>query len=142
MTPVILADTGPLVALFNRNDSGHAWALARFREFTEPLVTAEPVLTESLHLLRRVPGGVEKLLALWQRGLVISSLSAEVEKPALLILMRRYADVPVSLADACLVRLAEIHPRCKVWTLDADFRVYRRNGRQAIPLLAPPPSRR
>ena len=137
MTPIILADTGPLVALFNRNDVQHAWALSRFREFTEPLVTAEPVLTESLHLLRRVPGGVEKLLALWQRGLVIPRLSAEVEKPALLILLRRYADVPVSLADACLVRLAEIHPRCRVWTLDADFRVYRRNGRQAIPVLTP-----
>ena len=137
MTGVILADTGPLVALFNRNDRQHVWALSRFREFTEPLVTAEPVLTESLHLLRRVPGGVEKLLALWQRGLVIPALSAEDEKPSLLVLMRRYADVPVSLADACLVRLAEIHPRCRVWTLDADFRVYRRNGRQAIPVLTP-----
>ena len=137
MTTVVLADTGPLVALFNRHDTQHAWALSRFREFAEPLVTAQPVLTEALHLLRRVPGGVEKLLALWQRGLVIVSLSAEVEKPSLLVLMRRYADVPVSLADACLVRLAEIHPRCRVWTLDADFRVYRRNGRQAIPVLAP-----
>ncbi|MDQ3301698.1 MAG: PIN domain-containing protein [Myxococcota bacterium] len=137
MTTVILADTGPLVALFNRNDAHHRWALSRFREFTEPLVTAEPVLTESLHLLRRAPGGGEKLLTLWQRGLVIAALSIEVEKPSLLVLMRRYADIPVSLADACLIRLAEIHPRCKVWTLDTDFRVYRRNGRQAIPVLAP-----
>lgn len=137
MRTVILADAGPLVALFNRSDRHHAWALSRFREFTEPLLTTEPVLTESLHLLRRVPGGVEKLLSLWQRGLVVAALSAEVEKLSLLALMRRYAEVPVSLADACLVRLAEIHPRCKVWTLDADFRVYRRNGRQAIPVLAP-----
>lgn len=137
MTTVVLADAGPLVALFNRNDRQHAWALARFQEFTQPLVTAEPVLAESLHLLGRVPGGVEKLLTLWERGLVVSGLSAETEKPSLLGVMRRYADVPASLADACLVRLAEIHPRCRVWTLDADFRVYRRHSRQAIPVLIP-----
>jgi predicted nucleic acid-binding protein len=137
MTTVVLADAGPLVALFNRNDRQHAWALARFREFTQPLVTAEPVLTESFYLLQRVPGGKEKLLALWQRGLVVSGLSAEAEKPSLLGFMRRYGDVPASLADACLVRLTEIHPRCRVWTLDADFHVYRRHGRQAIPVLTP-----
>jgi hypothetical protein len=137
MTPVVLADTGPLVALFNRNDKHHDWALARFREFTEPLQTSEPVLTEALHLLRRVPAGVGKLLALWERGLVIVTFSAEREKPALLALMHRYADTPVSFADASLVRLSEIHSRCKVWTLDADFRIYRRNSRQAIPLLTP-----
>ena len=121
MTPVILADTGPLVALFNRSDTPHAWALSRFREFSEPLLSAEPVLTDALHLLRSVPGGVEQLLTLWQRGLVVSALAAEVEKPALLVLMRRYADVPVSMADACLVRLAEIHPGCK--SVDAGRRL-------------------
>lgn len=135
--PVILADTGPLVALFSRNEAHHAWALARYREFSEPLQTSEPVLTEAIHLLRRVPGGTAKLLTLWERGLLVVALAAEREKPALLTLMQRYADVPASLADASLVRLAELHPRCKVWTLDADFRIYRRNGRQAIPLLAP-----
>jgi predicted nucleic acid-binding protein len=134
---VILSDTGPLVALFNFRDAYHGWALARFQELVEPLVTAEAVLTEALHLLRRVPGGVEKLLALWQRGLVVLSFSAELEKAALLPLLRRYADVPISLADASLIRLSEIHPRSKVWTLDADFRVYRRQGRQMIPLLTP-----
>lgn len=133
----MLADTGPLVALFNRNDAHHGWALARFHEFSEPLHTSEAVLTESLHLLRRVPGGAGKLLALWERGLLVVTFSAEREKPALLALMQRYVDIPVSFADASLVRLSEIHSRCKVWTLDADFRIYRRNGRQAIPLLTP-----
>lgn len=134
---MILADSGPLVALFNRRDAHHEWALARFREFVEPLVTAEAVLTESLHLLRRVPGSAEKLLTLWDRGLVVAPFSAETEKPALLALMLRYKNLPASFADACLVRLAEIHSRSKVWTLDADFSVYRRHGRQTIPLLAP-----
>lgn len=137
MTPVILADTGPLVALFNRNDAHHAWALARYRELGEPLHTSESVLTESLHLLRRAPGAAAKLLALWERGLLAVTLSAEREKPAILTLMRRYADVPVSFADATLIRLSELHPKSKVWTLDAHFRIYRRNGRQVIQLLTP-----
>lgn len=137
MTPLILADTGPLVALFNRNDAHHGWALARFQEFREPLHTSEPILTESLHLLRRVPGGIGKLLTLWERDLLLIAISAEREKPALLTLMHRYADIPVSFADASLIRLTELHPRCKVWTLDADFHIYRRNNRQTIPLLTP-----
>ena len=135
--PVMLSDAGPLVALFNFRDARHGWARARYREFVEPLVTAEAVLTEAFYLLRRVPGGVEKLLALWQRGLLVPSFSAELEKAALLALLRRYADFPISLADASLIRLSEIHARSRIWTLDADFRVYRRNGRQSIPLLAP-----
>jgi predicted nucleic acid-binding protein len=125
------------VALFNRRDAHHGWALARFREFGEPLVTAEAVLTEALHLLRRVPGGAEKLLTLWERGLIVSGFSVEAEKPAVVGLMRRYKQVPASFADACLIRLTEIHSGSKVWTLDADFNVYRRNGRQTIPLLSP-----
>jgi predicted nucleic acid-binding protein len=132
---VVLADAGPLVALFNQRDHYHEWALARFREFVEPLVTAEAILVEALHLLRRVPGGTEKLLTLWSRGLVVMAFSAELEKEAICRLMLRYREVPISLADACLVRLSEIHLRSTVWTLDSDFRVYRRNGRQAIPLL-------
>jgi uncharacterized protein len=102
------------VALFNFKDLHHAWTLARFREFVEPLVTPEPVLTEALHLLRRVPGGVEKLLKLWQRGLLVLSFSAELEKAALLPLMRRFADVPISFAVACLIRLSEIHAQSKI----------------------------
>ena len=137
MTPAILADAGPLVALFNPTDAFHGWALARFREFTQPLETAEPVLAECLHLLRRVPGGVGKLLVLWERGQLVISFSAELEKKAVSSLMKRYADVPISLADACLVRLTEIHSRSKVWTLDADFGIYRRNGRQTIPVITP-----
>lgn len=137
MTPVVLVDAGPLVALFNGKDSHHPWALARFREFREPLLTAEPILAEALHLLRRVPQGPAKLLALWERGIVEVSFSAEREKPALLALMRRYANIPASLADASLIRLAEIHAACKVWTLDRDFKIYRRHGRQTIPLLTP-----
>jgi predicted nucleic acid-binding protein len=137
MSSLILADAGPLVALFNFKDRFHGWAVARFREFDEALVTAEPVFTEALYLLRRVPGGVEKLLTLWQRSALVLSLSAELEKEALLPLMRRFAGLPISFADACLIRLSEIHAQSRIWSVDTDFRVYRRHGRQAIPLLMP-----
>ncbi|MGI9115928.1 MAG: type II toxin-antitoxin system VapC family toxin [Chthoniobacterales bacterium] len=136
-SPLILSDAGPLVALFNSRDLGHKWALARFEQFVEPLVTTEAVFSETLHLLRRVPDGARRLLLLWERGWLLLAFSAELEKAALLHLLKRYADIPISLADASLIRLSEIHPACQIWTLDADFRIYRRNGRQAIPLLMP-----
>lgn len=135
--PVILSDAGPLVALFNFRERNHEWALARFREFAEPIITTETVLAESLYLLQRVPNGVRKLLALWERSCLTVSFSAESEKMALLQLMKRHADVPISLAHASLIRLSEIHTTCQVWTLAADFCVYRRHGRQTIPLLTP-----
>lgn len=137
MSDIVLADAGPLVALFNRSDAHHDWALSRFREFREPLRTTEPVLTEALHLLGRAPSGRANLLALWKRDLLRVDLSAEKEKSALIALMNRYSNVPASLADASIIRLSEIHSRCKVWTIDGDFRIYRRNGRQAIPVIAP-----
>jgi uncharacterized protein len=137
MSRIVLTDTGPLVALFHEDDTAHDWALARFQEFTEPLLTCESVLTEAMHLLRKVPPGHTSLLALWQRDLLRVGFSAENEKDAIRRLLRRFADVPISFADACLVRMSEIHANCIVWTLDSDFRVYRRSGRQSIPLVTP-----
>jgi predicted nucleic acid-binding protein len=137
MSRVILADTGPLVALFHRDDAAHPWALARFQEFSEPLVTCEAVLTEAFHLLRKVPPAHFRLLALWERATLQIGFSAESEKDAIRRLLRRFDNVPMSIADACLVRMSEIHSDCAVWTLDSDFRVYRRSGRQSIPLLIP-----
>jgi len=135
MSRLVLADTGPLVALFHQNDSAHQWAIARFREFTEPLLTCEAVLTEAIHLLRKVPPAHANFMSLWQRDLLRVEFSAENEKDAIRRLLRRFADVPTSFADACLIRMSEIHANSVVWTLDSDFRVYRRNGRQSIPLV-------
>jgi uncharacterized protein len=137
MSRLVLADTGPLVALFHQNDSAHQWALARFREFTEPLLTCEAVLTEAIHLLRKVPPAHANLLSLWQRDLLRVGFSVENEKDAIRRLLRRFADGPISFADACLIRMSEIHANSVVWTLDSDFRVYRRSGRQSIPLVMP-----
>ncbi len=137
MSRLIIADTGPLVALFRKDDAAHPWALSRFREFTEPLVSCEAVLTETLHLLRKAPPAQFSLLTLWERDLLRIAFCAESEKVAVRRLLRRFSGVPMSLADACLVRMSELHQDCSIWTLDSDFRVYRRSGRQLIPLLIP-----
>ncbi len=132
-----LLDTGPLVAFFNRTDQWHLWAKARMGALTPPLLTCEPVLTEACFLIQRSGGQPADVLQKVQAGVIEVALDIESEAAALEALMRRYWDTPMSLADACLVRLSELHSDCQVFTLDTDFRRYRRQGRQIIPLLAP-----
>ena len=133
----VIADTGPLVALLRREDSDHAWAAERFRELTTPLVTCDAVLSEALFLLNPSAGGARKLLDLVDRGLVVPSFDLAAELNAVSQLLRRFEDVPMSLADACLVRMAELHDDARVFTLDSDFKVYRRHRRQVTPLPYP-----
>ncbi|HEY2800493.1 MAG TPA: PIN domain-containing protein [Chthoniobacterales bacterium] len=134
---VVLADAGPLVALFNPRDRFHAWTRARFDEFTEPMVTCEAVLAETLFLATKVPGACARILALWHRDLLQLTFSAEQERVALQRLLTKYADLPISLADACLIRMSEIHSDSLVWTVDRHFSIYRRHGRQVVPTLMP-----
>jgi len=131
----IIVDTGPLVALFNRNDSRHDACLRTFKTLKAPLVTCEAVVAESLHLLRKLPHGSEKLLALFERGIVVIEFSFENQIDAIARLMKTYRDTPMDFADACLVRMTELKTQRKLWTLDSDFHVYRRLGRRRIPLL-------
>jgi predicted nucleic acid-binding protein len=133
----VIADTGPLVAFLRRDDADHAWAAERFRELTTPLVTCDAVLSEALFLLSQSAGGARKLLDLVDRGLVVPSFDLAAELKAVSQLLRRFEDVPMSLADACLVRMAELHDDARVFALDSDFKVYRRHRRQVIPLLYP-----
>jgi predicted nucleic acid-binding protein len=133
----ILVDTGPLVAYLNRRDRWHRWVVDQMAALAPPLVTCEPVLTEACFLVHRAGGKpVDLLRKVSERNLEIG-LDIEDEAAAIESLMQRYADTPMSLADACLVRLTERLPDCKLFTLDADFEHYRRNGRQVIPLLRP-----
>jgi predicted nucleic acid-binding protein len=133
----VVIDTGPLVAALAKRDAWHTWAVARWREIEPPLETCEAVITEAAFLLRNVPGGADALLALVEEGVVEVRLNLADDVGAVRALLARYADQPMSLADACLVRLTEIRPRAKVLTLDQDFRRYRRLGRKVIPLIAP-----
>ena len=134
----IVVDTGPLVAFLNRRDRHHAWAEARLAEIEPPLWTCEAVLTEACHLLRRTPGGSEAVLTLVRRELLTLPFELEAEAAPVGALMARYADVPMSLADGCLVRLMELRAESTLLTLDRDFQIYRMHGRRVIPTLMPP----
>lgn len=134
---LVLLDTGPWVAYANATDQHHAWAVTQLQSIKPPLVTCEPVLTEISFLLQRCGQDAAAVLSKVQAGVIEVGLDLQADAPALEALMRRYADTPMSLADACLVCLAERHADCRVFTLDRDFRHYRRHGRQVIPLLAP-----
>jgi len=95
------------------------------------------VISEALFLLRSAGLDVETFLQMLERGAVKTAFSMEENRADVLNLLRKYADQPMSLADACLVRMAELHDNCQIFTTDRDFLVYRRNGRHVIPLLAP-----
>ena len=133
----IVVDTGPLVAYFNRRDRWHRWAADQMAALNPPLVTCEPVLTEACFLIQRAGGKpVDLIRKIAQQSLIIG-IDLEEDASGIESLMQRYADTPMSLADACLVRLTERISDCRLFTLDSDFEHYRRNGRQVIPLLRP-----
>lgn len=134
-------DTGPLVAFLNEEDAHHAWAVEALGEVRPPLATCEAVLSEATFLLGRArrarrPAWLAPI-ELVQRGLLAPTFSLRAEVDPVAKLLERYADVPMSLADACLVRMTELASSTTVITLDEDFRVYRRNGRSRIAVIAP-----
>jgi predicted nucleic acid-binding protein len=137
VTGTALVDTGPIVALLSEADRWHGWAKEQFAALRAPLVTCEPVLAEASYLLGSGSRAIEGLFGLLERSVLKVEFRLVAEHRALRTLMRRYADVPMSLADACLVRMSELSNGAAVLTLDSDFRIYRRLGRQIIPLLAP-----
>jgi uncharacterized protein len=134
----VIVDTGPLLALLDRRDQFHAWVRARFAEIVPPLLTCEAVLTETCYLARRLDGGTHAALDLLDRDVIRLAFGLDENLAPVVALMRRYANVPMSLADACLVRMSELCSDGAIFTLDSDFQVYRRHKRQKIPLLIPP----
>ena len=137
MTGDAIADTGPLVAFLDRGERNHGWAVERVRELGAPLLVCEPVLAESMHLLARLPKAQDALLGLLENGALHIAFHVAEHVAELRALRGKYADRPMSLADACIVRMAELHERHRVFTLDSDFSVYRKHGREAIELIAP-----
>jgi predicted nucleic acid-binding protein len=135
MARSVLVDSGFLVALLSRNDQYREWATAQAARFAQPWITCEAVLSEAFHLLGRQGEGT--LAALMRRGVTALPFSLEPELESVLALMDKYVNVPMSLADACLVRMAEVYPDPIVVTTDRDFIVYRRHSRQVIPCLLP-----
>jgi predicted nucleic acid-binding protein len=133
----VLVDAGPLVAFLNRRDQRHRWAVETFGGITGPLRTCEAVLSEACFLVRKLEGGADSVLQLVVRGIIEVPFRLSDEVVAVRKLMTRYASVPMSLADASLVRMTELDSKLTVMTLDADFRIYRRLGRQVVPVLMP-----
>jgi predicted nucleic acid-binding protein len=134
----IVLDTGPLVALLNKRDNHHTWARTCFAEVEPPLLTCEAVISEACFLVRALSKGPQAVIDHLQHGVISIPFCIEEEAKQLAKLLARYASVPMSLADACLVRMAEQQPQALVMTLDNDFRIYRKNGRQVVPTLMPP----
>jgi len=134
---VVLLDTGPLVSFLASGLEHHEWAVEQWKRLRPPLLTCEPVLTEAAFLLKRERGDTDHLFLLLDRGVIRVGLSIQEQHADLRALMRRYRNRPMSLADACLVRLSEIHAAAEVLTLDSDFRIYRRHGNKVIPLRIP-----
>jgi predicted nucleic acid-binding protein len=118
----VIVDTGPLVAFFDRAERHHRWVAERIEELQAPLLICEAVLAEAMYLLARL------------------SVAFHVEEHVepLRKLLQKYRDTPMSLADACVVRMAEIYDRHDVLTLDSDFSVYRKHGRIPLTLIRPP----
>ena len=132
-----IADTGPLVAFLDRAERHHEWAAARVDELEAPLLVCEPVLAEAMYLLGRMPVAQEALFGLLANGALNLAFRIDEHVPALRALHRKYRDRPMSLADACIVRMAELYDDYVVFTLDSDFSVYRKHGRKALSLIHP-----
>lgn len=133
----LLLDTGSWVALLSRNDTHHRWAVEQFRLLALPFLSCEAVVAETCFLLKR--SGFDPSLALQfiDRGVVQLPFLLQEQIGAVSSLFKRYENVPASLADAALIRLAEINDSPLLLTTDSDFHIYRRHGRQTIPLVCP-----
>jgi len=132
-----LLDTGPLVGYLNQKDQHHQWAVTCWASLFDPLLTCESVISEAIFALESEQVGPEPVVQLLERGVIELGFSLSENQSDVIQLLRKYADQPISVADACLIRMSERSERCQIFTTDRDFRVYRRYGRQVIPLLAP-----
>jgi predicted nucleic acid-binding protein len=130
-----ITDSSTLVALISRDDQHHGWIAAQAGSLPLPWLTCEPVLAEAFHLVGE--RGAPKLRELLRRRAIILAFDLSTELETVLVLMDKYAEVPMSLADACLVRMTETLPDPVVLTTDSDFKIYRRHSRQVVPCLMP-----
>jgi uncharacterized protein len=138
MSRKILLDTGPLVAFINPRDNFHEWAVTEWSTSSPPLLTCEAVITEACFLLRNIYRGEDEVMNLLEMEVLHIPFCLRDEILAVRQLLTRYQSVPMSLADACLVRMAELYSDCLVLTLDSDFSIYRKNRDRPIATITPP----
>ncbi len=137
MNEIHLIDTGSLIAVLYRRDQFHAWAVKQISQMPAPLLTCEAVLAEACFLARRMLGTSRAVYEFVETGAVEIAFDLKDEFEAVKNLAVRYENVPMSLADACLVRMSEIYKNSMVFTTDGDFRIYRKNTNQIIPTIMP-----
>jgi uncharacterized protein len=135
MARSVLVDTGFLVALISKRDADHKWAVRQATEYPPPWHSCEPVLSEAFHLLAE--HSTSTLGELLRRGAVSVDFGLVEHLDPVLRLIHKYSNVPMSLADACLVRMTETLRDPVILSTDADFRIYRRHGRQTVPCILP-----
>ena len=133
----VIIDTGPIVAFLNKNDFYHEWAKTQFALLSPPLLSCDSVISEACFLLRSFPNGARNVLELIERELIILPFDLQSEANSIKRLLDKYNNVPMSLADACLVRLSEQISESVVCTIDSDFKIYRKNKRNIIPVIMP-----
>ena len=135
MAKSALVDAGFLIALLNRGDTHHSWAVTQASAFQLPWQSCEAVLSEAFHLLGK-PGG-SQLATLLRRDAITMTFTFAGQLDPVLNLIKKYAEVPMSFADACLIRMTEMISDCVLLTTDSDFGIYRRHGRHIVPCLMP-----
>jgi predicted nucleic acid-binding protein len=133
----VIIDTGPLVAFLNKSDKYHDWALTRFSQLNPPFLTCESVISEVCFLLRHIENGPQYAFKLLERELIQIPFKLEAESSIIISLMNKYKNIPMSLADACLVRMCEQISESAICTLDSDFKIYRKDKRKVIPVIMP-----
>jgi predicted nucleic acid-binding protein len=133
----VIIDTGPIVAFLNKSDKYHEWAIIQFSQLIPPFFTCESVISETCFLLRHTENGHQSVFKLLERGLIQIPFILETEINLILKLIEKYKNIPMSLADACLVRMCEQISESTICSLDSDFKIYRKAKRKIIPLIIP-----
>jgi|LakMenEpi03Aug12_release.lakeMendotaPanAssembly.Ray.scaffolds.fasta_scaffold377341_3 predicted nucleic acid-binding protein len=132
MNQRIILDTGVLVAYFRKSDRFHQWAVTQWRQVDLPVFTCDAVISEACFLFRDLPHIQQGIIELIEGNVITISFDLQGEASNIRHLMNRYESVPMSFADACLVRMSEQIPNSAIMTLDSDFNIYRKNRNEEI----------
>jgi len=133
----IIADTGVIVAFLSKKDQWREWTHQQMRNLPIPFLTCEAVITEACYLMRKTPNGKQDVLKIVADGVLQIKFSLAEEANAVKALIDKYNDVPMDFADACVVRMSELIENSVVFTIDDDFRIYRKNDKEKISLIIP-----
>jgi predicted nucleic acid-binding protein len=137
VTTYLILDTGPLIAALNPHDPLHEWSEEQLRISSSAFITCEAVIAETAYFLSKWRRGIGVLFKFLEEAPVHFPFSYAQNRIEIRELIEKYSDVPMSFADACLVRLSELYPDAPILTLDSDFLIYRRNKNERLPVLIP-----